>query len=1075
VPVAVLEKLSMLTVRMFGSIELDVDQRRLGVGDFGARKPKQLLEILLCERGHAVAKDRIADLLWGQSLPRNPAATLETYMSVLRRQLAPDRPERQLLVTEPGGYRIAAERIDVDIDRFDVLVRRGGRGPLTQALSLVRGDLLEDEPYGEWALRLRETYRERKVAAMVDLAEEALAWGENDVAVGHAENAISAESTCERAYRVSILARYALGRQDEALRVFDRCRKALTEELGVEPLPQTVTLRAAVLRHEDPRTLVPERPRERRSGALPVARVPLLGRTGELEALERHCDEAPGSAAVVVVVHGEAGIGKTRLIDELLARLPPVPVGRAKCFELGSDLPYLPLAEAIRGLGGLDRVDRDQRGALGEILPELGRPGLAPQAARAHGFEALAAFVKDRAPLVLFVDDLQWADPSTVAALGFLARRCASTPLVILVAFRDDETGMEHPARRLVASLAVELRALEPDDLAPLGIERLYERTAGHPLWLVERLRAGVDGGLDGIPETLRELIVLRCRAAGPYGHRAMAAASVIGRSFDPVVLARMLDTTTARLTEELEALCRRRLLDVVGMQFDFRHDLVRDALVCGLSPARRRALHARALEALEESGTEPGELARHAEEAGAWECVMRWSLIAAGSAEAHWANIEAVAHLERALRAADHVDGHEPAATEALQVRLGRLLVRIGRAPDGEVLLGAARVSAELRQDDRSLFEALDGLTVARHRGAGSPSEALVHARAGLEVAGRTGDGSMLVRSHVAIGNATGSLGLLGEAVDHCRRAIGWAEEAGSHVPPPAAARIALVMHHWAREVESLAWSQRAETAALEQQDEETLVMTRWARALSSAALSRYHDAWLALDSIGEIGHGEEVFWHARVPNTYGSILSDLCLYRRALDRDTESLEVARSSVLKVVREAELQTLLNVATDHLGLGEVGDAEACLQMVRKEVHDVEDARFRYLSRLHFLDAEVALACGEPERAATAATHCLGLARRHVLPKYEIRGRMVLGSALAGLDDRRRGVAEARRAARLADRLGYPGLSWRAWWATFGLSGASADRRRAQAGVRRAADGAFDPLRSEFLRAVPVEA
>lgn len=1061
---------------MFGSIEVDVDGRSLGVQDFGGKKPKQLLEILLCERGHALAKDRIADLLWGEALPRNPAATLETYVCHLRSRLTSDAEDRPVLVTEPAAYRLADGAVDVDLDRFDALIQRGGRANLTQALGLVRGEVLEDEPYRTWALRLRETYRERRITAMLDVAEEALADGDPMVALEHAEAAIAVEPVRERGYQASMVARYALGRQDEALRTFERCRAALAE-LGIEPLPHTVALHAAVLRHEDMSALLPSRPRSRLLSAtrLPVARVPLLGRVEELASLQRLCEGALCGPSSVVVIQGEAGIGKTRLVDELLARLPDVPVGRAKCFPLGSDLPFFPLAESIRSLGGLDRLPQGQRAALAEILPELGRPAMAPQTARSAGFEALAAFVTARAPLVLFVDDLQWADASTIAALAFLARRCAAVPLLIVVAFRSEEAGHEHPVHRLQADVVVELGPLEPADLAPLGIDRLYEDTAGHPLFLVERLRAGVEGGAERGTETLRELILARCRAAGPQAHRILAAASVIGRSFDPVVLARMLGTPMTQLTEELEALCRRRLLDVVGIRFDFRHDLMRDALLAGLSPARRRALHARALEALEEAETDPGELARHAEEAGAWHHAVRYSVVAAASAEAQWANVEAVAHLERAWRCTERSDRADPAAVEALLVRLGRLLVRIGRTPEAEEVLGRARASAEERGDDRWLFEALDAQTAARHRGAGSPSNALVRANESLVVAERIGDQALLSRSHIAIGNASGSMGRLQEAVDHCHLALGWAENSGAPPPALAAARIGLVMHHWAREAEALTWSQRAEALALDHQDEETLVMSRWVRALSCAALGRYRDAWLALDSIGTIGHGEEVFWHARVPNTYGSILAELCLYEQAMERDCESLDVARSSVLKVVREAELQTVLNVAADQLGLGQPGEAAVNLDFVRTQVELVEDARFRYLSRLHFLDARVALALGEPERALDAANECLVMAERHGLPKYEVRGRLVLACALAGTGEGSLGRNEARRAAGLADRLGDVGLSWRAWWTAYDLTGSALDRRRAQAGVRRVAAGLAEPQRAEFLRSVPVEA
>jgi tetratricopeptide (TPR) repeat protein len=249
---------------------------------------------------------------------------------------------------------------------------------------------------------------------------------------------------------------------------------------------------------------------------------------------------------------------------------------------------------------------------------------------------------------------------------------------------------------------------------------------------------------------------------------------------------------------------------------------------------------------------------------------------------------------------------------------------------------------------------------------------------------------------------------------------------------------------------------------------------MARWVRGLSLSALGRYQEAWRALDTIGEIGRGEEVFWHARVPNTYGAILSEVCLYARALDRDQQSLELARGARMSRLREAELHTRLNLATDHLGLGRLREARNEIEEVRRQVPDVEYARFRWLARLHALDADAALAEGDPERARLAAESCLILAEKHGQPRYDVRGRIVLARALGALGRTAAGRREARLAGKSADALGFPGLAWRAWWAACELDGGSDDRQRAQAAVLAAAAGLEDPLRQEFLAAVPVE-
>src|SRR5437660_2087158 len=149
----------MLRVRRFGSIELvDLDGGRvLGPRDLGGKKPRQLLEILLLERGRRVSKQRLADLLWADNPPQNYAATVESYISVLRRTLSPGgAPRDSLILTDRGGYRFANERARVDLDLFDDLLAKcdtdeaqAAMERLAEAIELVQGELLEDDPYAE--------------------------------------------------------------------------------------------------------------------------------------------------------------------------------------------------------------------------------------------------------------------------------------------------------------------------------------------------------------------------------------------------------------------------------------------------------------------------------------------------------------------------------------------------------------------------------------------------------------------------------------------------------------------------------------------------------------------------------------------------------------------------------------------------------------------------------------------------------------------------------------------------------------------------------------------------------------
>ena len=166
-------------VRLFGSFELRIGERRLGSRDFAGAKSRQLLELLVLHRGRTVSKDELIEALWSESTPRNAAATVETYVSLVRSRLA---EARRLVATESGGYRFDQGRVDIDLEEFDTLLREAAgsqaeerRERLEQALTLASGDVLADEPYATWAVEIRGVYAERRLQAVCDLADVCLA------------------------------------------------------------------------------------------------------------------------------------------------------------------------------------------------------------------------------------------------------------------------------------------------------------------------------------------------------------------------------------------------------------------------------------------------------------------------------------------------------------------------------------------------------------------------------------------------------------------------------------------------------------------------------------------------------------------------------------------------------------------------------------------------------------------------------------------------------------------------------------------------------------------------------------
>jgi DNA-binding SARP family transcriptional activator len=585
-----------LRARLFGPLAVEDGARALGPRDLGGSRPKQVLEILLAARGHRVPTDRLAELLWPGELRENAAGSIQTFVSVLRRHLTSDGElARELIVTEPEAYRVAANMIELDLDRFDELHGRSALQPtglarrsLEEALALVRGEVLEDEPYADWAQELRSTYHGRVLGAHLDAADAALAELDYAEALVHAEAGTALDRFSERAHRIAMLALYALGRQHEALQTYRRFRAALDDELGLEPTAETRALEAAILRQEDVRSLLP-RPILRAPDDLGEPSVRLLGRRSELDVLERAVRRAVDGSFALLQIEGEAGLGKTRLLDELATSLVGVRVGRASCSELERHLPYVPLAAALReALMGVD-LDRKSLPALDRILPELALDD--PRESReVNALEALVALIGEHTPLVLLLDDLQWADASTLAAIRYLQNRSSGLAAAVVTAVRTAEAQID-PVRLLRPDVRVQLEPLTAGELAPLGMPALHESTGGNPRFVTDVIANG-DG--PELSTSLAEVLLAQCRAEGPWSYRILLAASVLEQPFEPEPLATFLRVDVADLVEELERLCEHRILRVDGLRFRFRYELVRDVLLASLSPARQRLLRER-------------------------------------------------------------------------------------------------------------------------------------------------------------------------------------------------------------------------------------------------------------------------------------------------------------------------------------------------------------------------------------------------------------------------------------------------------------------------------------------------
>ena len=587
----------MLQVKLFGPIAVSRGSTTLGGRDFGGTKAKQLFELLVLARGEPVPKDRLADLIWGESLPVHVNATLETYVSVLRRKLAGSNGEgRALITTGHEAYALPTSGYELDLARFDELVRLADvaehvarRRYLEDALALVTGSVLADEPYSDWAVDERWRYERRVIDTAIAASSAAMADRDARAALAHAERAITLEPLDERGYHAGLLALHALGRDRDAIALYERCCTTMAEAEAPAVSDALHELRSMIERRES--IGLPSRPRTPLRAAEGASRAPvrLLGRAAELDLLRNVLEATREGGSDLVLLEGEHGIGKTTLLQAAARDADCGSLGWARCSELVSGIPYAALALALREVLGTSTVDVRDFPALAAVFPELRVRSTRSAPRPVDALEALVALVEALAPLVLVLDDLHWADADTLVALDYLSSRGPLPGVTVVARFRPEDVGYDHRIAQLRPTLRIPLGALEEHDLAPLGIADLYHRSEGHPLFVHLAVVPDEDG-----KRARSEAVANRCRIEGDTAFQLLGAASLLEESFSASRLAGVLELQTDEVARELDRLCHRRLLSLDDGRFRFRTRLMREVMAESLSPASRSLLEQR-------------------------------------------------------------------------------------------------------------------------------------------------------------------------------------------------------------------------------------------------------------------------------------------------------------------------------------------------------------------------------------------------------------------------------------------------------------------------------------------------
>jgi DNA-binding SARP family transcriptional activator len=620
----------------------------------GGKKQRALLAVLALNAGRTLSVSRLVDDLWGESPPDTAIKMIQIHVSGLRKVLPAG-----VLATRPPGYRLDLRPEQVDLGRAERQVREacaalaaGDAGPaaaaLRGALDLWRGPALDEfsEPFAASEARRIEDLRLRALEARI---EADLRVGGHAELVGELEALVGRHPLREGLRGQLMLALYRSGRQADALAAYQDARRALSDELGIEPSAALRALELRILRQDAELDGPPaEAPAAPPSDVGPGPG-PLLERADALARLRAALAAAAAGHGGAVLISGEAGIGKTTLVRAFAGSAR----GRARVLMGACDDLHTP-----RSLGPFHDIAADGAAGLASALRE-GR-----EAILAAALEELST-----PTTVMVVEDAHWADDASLDVLRFLARRVSGRPGLLVLTYRDDEVDGGHPLRRVLAgftgaeAVRLALPRLSREAVQALAEGRvdadaLYRSTGGNPFFVTEVL-AAPDAEL---PATVRDAVLARARDLDPAVRAALEAICVVPAAVDRELAADLLGDGTAALGEAE----RRGILLADAADVWFRHELARRTMEHELPSHERIRHHRRALASLEARGADVSRLMHHAVAAADADAIVRHGPAAARAAARVGGNREALAHHAEVLRVADRLPPRELAQVES-------------------------------------------------------------------------------------------------------------------------------------------------------------------------------------------------------------------------------------------------------------------------------------------------------------------------------------------------------------------------------------------------------------------------
>ena len=789
--------LSARKVYLFGAMHIE-DQH--GAIALPSGNTQTLFAYLVLSPGKH-SREHLADLFW----PDAPPDRTGRYFSNLIYRLRQSLGEAWLEILDEHIALQTGQGLWVDVMEFEASFDRGNLNAIQQALALYQGDLLP-EIYADWILPRRVALREKYLSALSRLAQAAEADHDIDKAFNHYHRLSSEDPLNEAACRGLMRIYTRMDRPAAAQAEYERLRVLLNDELGVAPVAETRALAESIQGDYE----------ARRAGK--TYHPAYVGRRQERAALLRAVDKASQGHGGLVLVEGEPGVGKTRLLETVAegASWRGVTVAWGKATEFSAATPYAPLDEALQNvISGSRAAHLNARlspvvfDALVAIAPGIGgrRPtthsalqsSTAPPdlpAALQKVLTALAEIV----PLVIILDDVQWAGPAFWKLLSFATHLNHSAVLIILSyrseALRTDPTAWLalQDIDLKIAPLRLNLSGLEKnacDDLArelghtlsPEQLEAFHAITRGNPLYIQEALVA--QPAFNRLPPSLTRLFERRFAALSSAGRSAVEIAAVLGREFSHGVWQAAGGRDIVAAIPELLA---SRLIEETPHSYQFQHDLTRQQVYQAIEADRLRRLHLQIANVLSVEHAVPEVLAWHYEQGAAWELAVRYHRLAGDRAAQAYAYQAALEHYEQGVALLTHLPDvpGERLALLLHRQRVLRLLAHLGalrsdveeierlasRLGDTAAMLEALEVRIRLTNIDSDMLALRENIAraVAMATEAGDPAlEARLLNTAGFYLADALGEHSAalpLLRRSVELAEATRDSPLVIEAL---------------------------------------------------------------------------------------------------------------------------------------------------------------------------------------------------------------------------------------------------------------------------------------------------------------------